>query len=51
MTVYDDRSDIEALGAPPLWVCALLGIVMIAAGFAALSDVAFATIISVKFRD
>ncbi|MDE5465087.1 HdeD family acid-resistance protein [Bradyrhizobium sp. CSS354] len=49
MTAYDDRSDIEALGAPPLWVCALLGIVMIAAGFAALSDVAFATIISVKF--
>jgi uncharacterized membrane protein HdeD (DUF308 family) len=48
MTVYDRQSGIEALGPPPLWVCALLGIVMIAAGIAALSDVVFATIISVK---
>ncbi|SFI03064.1 HdeD family acid-resistance protein [Bradyrhizobium sp. cf659] len=48
MTVYDSRSDIGVLGSPPLWVCALLGIVMIAAGVAALSDVVFATIISVK---
>src|SRR5258708_18985879 len=48
MTVDDRQSGIEALGPPPLWVCALLGIVMIAAGIFALSDVAFATIISVK---
>jgi uncharacterized membrane protein HdeD (DUF308 family) len=48
MTAYDSRSTIEALGPPPLWVCALLGIVLIAAGFVALSDIAFATIISVK---
>jgi uncharacterized membrane protein HdeD (DUF308 family) len=48
MTVYDSRSDIDALGPPPFWVCALLGIVMIAAGVFALSDVAFATIVSVK---
>jgi uncharacterized membrane protein HdeD (DUF308 family) len=48
MTAYDSRPGIEALGPPSLWVCALLGIVMIAAGFAALSDVVFATIISVK---
>ena len=48
MTVYDSRSGIEALGPPPLWVCVLLGIVMIAAGFAALGDVTFATVISVK---
>ena len=48
MTVYDRQSGIEALGPPPLWVCALLGIVMIAAGIVALSDVVFATIISVK---
>ncbi|MDH2348794.1 MULTISPECIES: HdeD family acid-resistance protein [unclassified Bradyrhizobium] len=48
MTVYDSRSGIEALGPPRLWVCALLGIVMIAAGVAALSDVVFATIVSVK---
>ena len=32
MTVYDGRSDIEALGPPPLWICALPGLVMIAAG-------------------
>jgi uncharacterized membrane protein HdeD (DUF308 family) len=48
MTVYDSRSDIETLRPPPLWICALLGIVMIAAGIFALSDVVFATIISVK---
>jgi uncharacterized membrane protein HdeD (DUF308 family) len=48
MTVHDTRSGIEALGPPPLWVCALLGIVMIAAGILALGDVVFATIISVK---
>ena len=48
MTVYDRQSGIEALGPPPLRACALLGIVMIAAGILALGDVAFATIISVK---
>ena len=48
MTVYDNRSSIEALGPPPLWVCTLLGIVMIVAGILALSDLAFATVISVK---
>jgi uncharacterized membrane protein HdeD (DUF308 family) len=48
MTVYGSRSGIEALGPPPLWVCALLGIVMIAAGIVALGDVVFATMISVK---
>lgn len=49
MTVFDSRSGIEALGPPPVWVCALLGIVLIAAGAAALGDVVFATIVSVKF--
>ncbi|MGX1324647.1 uncharacterized membrane protein HdeD (DUF308 family) [Bradyrhizobium sp. USDA 377] len=49
MTAYDSRSGIAALGPPPLWVCALLGAVLIAAGIFALGDVAFATIISVKF--
>ncbi len=48
MTVYDSRSDIETLRPQPLWVCMLLGIVMIAAGVLALSDVVFATLISVK---
>ncbi len=49
MTVFDSRSGIEALGPPPVWVCALLGIILIAAGAAALGDVVFATIVSVKF--
>ena len=48
MTAYEQRSSLKTFGAPPLWVCALLGVVMIAAGIFALSDVAFATIISVK---
>lgn len=49
MTVYDDRGDLNAIAAPPLWACALLGIGLIAAGFFALGDLAFATIVSVKF--
>jgi len=48
MTVYDSGSDIETAGAPPLWICALLGAVMIMAGIFALSDVAFAITISLK---
>lgn len=48
MTAYDSRTRIEALGPPPIWVCALLGIVLIAAGVFALGDVVFATIVSVK---
>ena len=48
MTVLDDKSSIEVLGPPPLWVCTLLGIIMIAAGIVALGDVVFATMISVK---
>lgn len=48
MTVYESGSDIETARPPSLWVCALLGIVMIVAGILALSDVVFATIISVK---
>ncbi|CCE11086.1 conserved membrane hypothetical protein [Bradyrhizobium sp. STM 3843] len=47
MTLYRS-STIESLGPPPLWVCTLLGVVMILAGFFALSDLMFATIISVK---
>jgi uncharacterized membrane protein HdeD (DUF308 family) len=48
MTVYDSRTGAEALVPPPRWICALLGVVLIAAGIFALSDVVFATIISVK---
>ncbi|WP_027556573.1 HdeD family acid-resistance protein [Bradyrhizobium sp. Cp5.3] len=49
MTVYDSRGTVDAFGSPPLWACALLGVVLIAAGLFALGDLAFATIISVKF--
>ena len=48
MTTYDSRSTVKTVGPPSLWVCTLLGIVFIAAGILALSDVVFATIISVK---
>jgi uncharacterized membrane protein HdeD (DUF308 family) len=48
MTVYDSRSDIDTVRPPSMWVCALLGIVMIVGGILALSDVVFATIVSVK---
>jgi hypothetical protein len=49
MTTHDSRSTVKTRSPPALWVCTLLGIVFIAAGIFALSDVVFATIISVKF--
>ncbi len=48
MAVFDNSSRIRSWRPPPLWLCTLLGIVMIAAGAFALSDVVFATLISVK---
>jgi uncharacterized membrane protein HdeD (DUF308 family) len=48
VTVYDSTSGIEAPSPPSFWVCTLLGFVLIAAGIVALSDVVFATTISVK---
>jgi uncharacterized membrane protein HdeD (DUF308 family) len=48
MTVYDNRSDAALFAPPPLWICALLGVVMIAGGIFALADIAWATLISVK---
>ena len=48
MTAYGTSSSVETVPALPLWVCTLLGIVMIAAGVLTLSDIMFATIISVK---
>jgi uncharacterized membrane protein HdeD (DUF308 family) len=48
MTVYGNDSGVEAPAYPSLWVCALLGLVMVAAGILALSDVVFATTVSVK---
>ncbi|MGY8630912.1 HdeD family acid-resistance protein [Bradyrhizobium sp. 14AA] len=49
MSVSDSRRTVDAVLAPPRWACALLGIVLIVAGLFALGDLAFATIISVKF--
>lgn len=51
MTTYDGSSRSRAgnLSAPPLWVCILLGIVMIAAGFLVLGDVVLVTVISTMF--
>jgi uncharacterized membrane protein HdeD (DUF308 family) len=37
------------LPAPPLWVCILLGIFMIVAGFFVLGDIAFFTLVSTIF--
>lgn len=44
MTTYDTQS--SALSVPPTWIRVLLGIVMIAAGFLVLADVALATLVS-----
>ncbi|WP_426436884.1 HdeD family acid-resistance protein [Bradyrhizobium genosp. P] len=51
MTTYDNSSAVRLTGlpAPPLWVCVLLGIVMIIAGLMVLGDVAFFTVISTIF--
>ena len=48
VATYGGSSQLEALIPPSRWACALLGIVLIAAGILALGDIAFATIISVK---
>jgi len=48
VATYDGSSQLETSIPPSRWACALLGIVLIAAGMLALGDVAFATIISVK---
>lgn len=48
MTACDSRSGIGKLSAPSWWICALLGAAMMVAGVLALSDVVFATLVSVK---
>jgi uncharacterized membrane protein HdeD (DUF308 family) len=48
MTAYGASSSVETVPPPPPWVCTVLGIFMIAAGILALSDIMFATIISVR---
>lgn len=51
MTTYDGSSGLRAdgLSAPPFWICVLLGLVMIAAGFLVLGDVVLVTMISTMF--
>ena len=51
MTTVDRSSPIGAttLPAPPFWVCVLLGLVMIGAGFLVLGDVVLVTFISTIF--
>jgi uncharacterized membrane protein HdeD (DUF308 family) len=48
MTAYGTSSNVESMSPPPLWICTLLGIVMIVAGILALSDIMFATVLSVR---
>jgi uncharacterized membrane protein HdeD (DUF308 family) len=48
MTAYGTSYGIETVPPLPSWVCTLLGIFMIAAGILALTEIMFATIISVK---
>jgi uncharacterized membrane protein HdeD (DUF308 family) len=51
MTAYENSSALRTAGlpGPPLWVCILLGIVLIVAGFVVLGDVVIATVISTLF--
>jgi uncharacterized membrane protein HdeD (DUF308 family) len=51
MTTYDgsSRSHADNLSTPPLWICVLLGIAMILAGFLVLGDVVLFTVISTLF--
>jgi uncharacterized membrane protein HdeD (DUF308 family) len=51
MTTFDSSSHLHAdnLSTPPFWVCIMLGIVMILAGFLVLGDVVLVTVISTIF--
>jgi uncharacterized membrane protein HdeD (DUF308 family) len=48
VATYDSSPQVKTFSSPSRWTCALLGVVMIAAGILALGDIVFATIISVK---
>jgi uncharacterized membrane protein HdeD (DUF308 family) len=48
MTTYDNSSSLRS-ATPPLWVCVLLGIVMILAGIIVLGDVVLVSVISTMF--
>jgi uncharacterized membrane protein HdeD (DUF308 family) len=51
MTTFDRSSSMGLTGlpTPPLWICVLLGIIMIVTGFLVLGDVALFTIVSTIF--
>jgi uncharacterized membrane protein HdeD (DUF308 family) len=51
MTAYDSSSRLSADRASPpsFWVCVLLGIVMVLAGFVVLGDVVLVTVVSTMF--
>jgi len=51
MTTYDSSPRLHAnnFSTPPFWICVLLGIVMILAGFLVLGDVMLVTVISTMF--
>ena len=51
MTTYDNssRMGVGNQPAPPFWICVLLGLVMILAGFLVLGDVMLVTVISTIF--
>jgi len=49
MTTLDGSPRLQAVPTPPFWVCLLLGLVMIAAGFLVLGDVVLVTVISTLF--
>jgi uncharacterized membrane protein HdeD (DUF308 family) len=51
MTAYDTSSRLSAdkVSTPPFWICLLLGIVMILAGFLVLGDIVLVTVVSTMF--
>jgi uncharacterized membrane protein HdeD (DUF308 family) len=51
MTTYDSssRTGVGSLPAPPFWICVLLGLALIVAGFLVLGDVMLVTVISTIF--
>ena len=51
MTTYDNSSRVGVgnLPAPPFWICVLLGLAMILAGYLVLGDVMLVTVISTMF--
>jgi uncharacterized membrane protein HdeD (DUF308 family) len=51
MTIFDSSPRLPAdnLSSPPIWVCLLLGLVMIVAGVLVLGDVVLVTVISTMF--